>query len=805
MADDELPFHYVPPPDRNLGRRVDTYFILRVLLGKGGMGAAYLAEHEALPHVKCVFKLVLVEMLHHPMIISRYHNEAKALALLRHDNIVKLQGLGVLDDGQLYLRFEYVEGKSLDRYVADYGGRLPLRKAVNFIFQLCWALQHAHDRGVIHRDLKPDNLMIELDPQGSHNKERVKILDFGIAKVVASGVDMTGSGVQMGTPTYMAPEQVRNAAGVDGRADVFSLAQILYKLVTGNLPWGSADNSVEIYHRQRTQPPAWPPEDLMPREVAQVVHRALTIHPKVRPTAYEFAIELASRVKNGTALLAEVVPDWARSSVPHATTLPRPVELTPPAAPSALADDQVGGGAGGLPPLSVAAQLSSIAALSPADPPRTPVKDITAHASPRALATAAAPSVGAAAPAPQIALGGSATPPVTPRLPPTFVPAVHELSWHPPAPVLAELPTGLASQQFAAEEPPIEPRAPQLEVASEIELAEGTPGPLAYADAELPAVMVSHTLLSGLTSQVSAPGAPAPDHREPPPFVVLPAASTARSQSARSPRRKLVLSGTAACAIAAVAAFAIVRHGSRVASVDEHRGPVIATEAAPVRGFAVGNPEAGIGQGLPMQVDPPAPHHGIASSPDNQVTDVARSSVPATASRSAATPAAPARKPSAVATGDLVISRDAPPLAIPSSTRPTTGPARAQGTGEPRPSLTSPVDGSTANSTRARPHDAPVTASSAPPGGSPLPASPLPAGEQRPAPNPQPAAVKKGELVIEVNSWAVIWLNGKQDEAPYRAQLPAGRYRLRMQHEDKDETTTVLVRPNETTTVARDW
>jgi len=110
MADDELPFRYIPPPDPNLGRRVDTYFILRVLLGRGGMGAAYLAEHEGLSHVKCVIKLVLVEMLHHPMVISRYHNEAKALAVLRHDNIVKLQEFGVLDYGQLCLRLEYVEG-----------------------------------------------------------------------------------------------------------------------------------------------------------------------------------------------------------------------------------------------------------------------------------------------------------------------------------------------------------------------------------------------------------------------------------------------------------------------------------------------------------------------------------------------------------------------------------------------------------------------------------------------------------------------------------------------------------------------
>ena len=775
MADDALPFHYVPPPDRNLGRRIDIYFILRALLGKGGMGAAYLAEHEALPHVKCVFKLVLVEMLHHPMIISRYHNEAKALALLRHDNIVKLQGLGVLDDGQLYLRFEYVEGKSLDRYVADLGGRLPLRKAVNFIFQVCWALQHAHDRGVVHRDLKPDNLMIELDPQGSHNKERVKILDFGIAKVVPSGVDMTGSGVQMGTPTYMAPEQVRNAAGVDGRADVFSLAQILYKIVTGKLPWGSADNAVEIYHRQRTQAPAWPPEDLMPREVAQVVHRALVTRPEERPTAYEFAIELASRVKNGTALLAEVVPDWAKSSVPHATTLPRPVEPTPPAAPSALADDPVGNGTGAPPPLSVAAPLSSIAALSSADPP-PPVKDITAHASPRALATAAAPPVGAA-PAPHVALEGPATPPATPPLPPTFVPGVHELPWHPPAPVLAALPTGLASQQFAAEEPPLEPRAPQLEVASEIELAEGTPDPLAYADAELPAVMVSHTLLSGLTSDGSAPGAPAPDHREPPPFVMLPTAVAAGPQSTPSPRNKLILIGGAACAIAAVVAFAIVRLGSQVTPADEHQSVAIPTDAAPVRGVAVAKPEAGIAQGLPTQLAHPEPR--LDTKDAEQIAGPARAPLatatppPAPAPIRATTPAASIATLRVDARVDAASAAPAPRKshAEVSHALPPTSSLPNQATDAARP---------------ATPTSATTSA----------------------APAQKPSAVATGELVISVDPYAVVWLDNKKvGPTPLSIDVRAGQHRLRLVNEDLsiEKSIPVTVIAGKQTRVEETW
>jgi serine/threonine-protein kinase len=572
MADDELPIRYVPPPDPNLGRRVDTYFILRVMLGKGGMGAAYLAEHEALAHIKCVIKLVLVEMTRHPMIISRYHNEAKALALLRHDNIVKLHGLGVLDDGQLYLRFEYVEGKSLDRYLAEHGGRLPLRKAVNFVFQLCWALQHAHDRGVIHRDLKPDNMMIEVDPPGSHVKERIKILDFGIAKVVSGGADVTGSGMQMGTPTYMAPEQVTNAAGVDGRADVFSLAQVLYKIVTGGLPWGNPESSVEIYHRQRTQPPTWPAADLMPPEVVELVFRALSLRPDDRPTAHEFAIELASRIKNGTELLAKVVPDWVASTPPDATTLPRPAEPTPPAARSPHADAPAPGAA--------PSSSSNVVSLSSEAPPPEMVKDVTAHARPRSLATPASPVAVAAPRSPRVALDTPVTPPLPPPPPlPLYVPAG---SQRPLTPLIAALPTGLASQQFAAQEPPVELRAPQAEVASEIELATGTPGPLPYAHAELPAVLVSHTQLPGLTSQPNAPGVSRPDHREPPPFVTLPTDANPVAQRARSVRSKVVLLG-AACTLAAVAAFAISRLGSHATAADEQRSAAIPNDATPPR------------------------------------------------------------------------------------------------------------------------------------------------------------------------------------------------------------------------------
>jgi serine/threonine-protein kinase len=783
MADDELPFRYVPPPDPNLGRRVDLYFILRVLLGRGGMGAAYLAEHEALSHVKCVIKLVLVEMLHHPMIISRYHNEAKALAVLKHDGIVKLHGLGVLEDGQLYLRLEYVEGTSLDRYVAEHGGRLPLRKAVNFIFQLCSALQHAHDRGVIHRDLKPDNLMVEIDPQGAHVKERIKILDFGIAKVVSSTVDMTGSGIQMGTPTYMAPEQVTNAAGVDGRADIFSLGQILVKIVTGKLPWGSADNSVEIYHRQRSQPPAWPPEDLMSREVAEVVHRALSLNPEDRPPAQEFAIELAAKIpaepgeESGTEILRQVAPDWVRSTPPHVATLPHPVAANPGVALVESARAAVGprrAGIGELPPLNVVTVSSKA-------PAPGSVKDITAHASPRALATPAAPAVGAAARSPGVALNSPATPPVTHVLPPFVPPRV--LPWHPPMPVLAALPTGLVSQKFAAQEPPVEPRAPQVEVASEIELAAGTPGPQPYAHAELPAVMVSNTQLSGLTSQASASGVPAHGHPEPPPFVMLPTSFDAGPPRVRSARSKLVLLGAAACALAAVAAFAIARLGSHAATVDGRGSVAIASDAVPAPTVvAVAAPNAGIA-GNPPEQDAHAPRRdaGIAADATATAAEVTASATSAVATLRPAAPTDARPSPQDVRKDAHLVT--APELDAKSS------PA-VQTANAPSPTPSKVAD---------KPPD---IATSTTPSASLIrtPAKP---------PVPGDAAKSRTGVIVVPRSqaWVKVWIDQvDHGTTPVRAEkVPVGVHKVLLVAESHRETVMVTVAAGRESVIERNW
>jgi len=671
------------------------------------MGAAYLAEHEALAHIKCVIKLVLAELARHPMAISRYKTETEAVSRLKHDNIVKLQNFGVLEDGQLFMRFEYIEGKSLDRYVAECGGRLSLREAAYFAFQLCDALQYAHDVGVIHRDLKPDNLMIEANPPGSHLTERVKILDFGIAKVMASTTEHTGSGVSMGTPRFMAPEQVTNAAAATGRADVFSIAVIFYLLVTGKLPWGTPESDIAIYHKQKTEAPARPPEDVMPSEATDLLLRALSLVPDDRPTMREFAIELACAIPaesgrpSGTEILKDVKRRWVTSSPPHAQTLPRPAEDPAVAV---------------MPPQRADAGTGLAAALHPDAHPATPADDAREHppsASVHGVTASERPSARAASAAD--ARSSAAAGPVSPA---SLAATAREPSRRPPTPILAVLPTGLVSQRFAAQEPPVETRASPVTVASEIEMATGTPGPQPYAHAELPAIVVSTTQLSAAPRPVSAPSAPPIASVEPAPILVLPGAQRSR----RTARAWLLGSGL--LVLAAAGTFALV---------------------------------SGRSQNKPQIVESTsiAPRSSVA--PDSGAAAEAAASPPAAVETTAdhAARGDDARQPHSSEASSAI------------------RPASPHGEDKAR----------------------------AP--------SPEPAGSSRSTATPAAATREPGELAILVRPWAAIWLNGKSmpDGTPYRAQVPAGRYRIRIANDDLDkaETLTVTVSPHRTTIVERTW
>jgi serine/threonine protein kinase len=199
-------------------------------IGRGGMGVVFRARQRALDR-EVALKVLPGGAARPAGFTERFAREARALARLQHPGIVQIFDFGTSADGWCFLAMELVEGVNLRKMLAD--GRIPPKAALAIVPQICDALQYAHDHGVVHRDIKPENVLVT--PDG-----RVKIADFGLAKLVleARGALLTQTGVAMGTPLYMAPEQVERPADVDHRADIYSLGVVFYEMLTGELPLG---------------------------------------------------------------------------------------------------------------------------------------------------------------------------------------------------------------------------------------------------------------------------------------------------------------------------------------------------------------------------------------------------------------------------------------------------------------------------------------------------------------------------------------------------------------------------------------
>jgi len=273
--------------DGLIGAVLGNYRITSVL-NVGGMGSVYRAKHELLDRPAAI-KLLRPELTENAELVQRFFNEAKAATAIRHPGIVEVYDFGYTDAGHAYLVMEFLDGQPLSRAIGD-RGRFGELEAAQIARNIASALKGAHAKGIVHRDLKPDNIFVVPDPDG--REARVKVLDFGIAKLAtpqaSSERRRTLTGVLLGTPKYMAPEQAREAGTIDHRADLYSLGCILYELLVGEPPF-LADGAGEIIAMQLFTEPQPPSQRVaVSPEMEQLVLRLLAKEPGDRPqTAHD--------------------------------------------------------------------------------------------------------------------------------------------------------------------------------------------------------------------------------------------------------------------------------------------------------------------------------------------------------------------------------------------------------------------------------------------------------------------------------------------------------------------------------------
>ncbi len=221
---------FVPPEPARLAEKFPQLEILE-LLGQGGMGAVYKARQRQLDRLVAL-KILPPEVSKEPAFAERFSREARSLAKLNHPGLVSVFDFGRTEDGLYYFVMEFVDGTDLRRVIQ--AGQLRPAEALAIVPQICEALQFAHEEGIVHRDIKPENILLD-------KKGRVKIADFGLAKLLDRppiANTLTQAGQRMGTPHYMAPEQIEGAHEVDHRADIYSLGVVFYEMLTGQLPIG---------------------------------------------------------------------------------------------------------------------------------------------------------------------------------------------------------------------------------------------------------------------------------------------------------------------------------------------------------------------------------------------------------------------------------------------------------------------------------------------------------------------------------------------------------------------------------------
>jgi len=284
-------------PDLQTGSVIDGKYEILGVIGKGGMGTVYRARH------RFIQKDVAVKMLHPhfsdaEQVVQRFEREAMTSARLEHPNICAVTDSGRTPDSQLYIIMELIEGRSLQKIIAD-EAPLPVGRIMSITRQICSALEKAHEKKVIHRDLKPENIMVSQKEDGT---ETIKIMDFGIAKATlddAPATQLTTAGMVFGTPHYISPEQA-SGDPVDGRSDLYSLGCMLYEMAKGARPY-EADTVGMLLRKHVTGkiPEILPSGESGPmklKRLSDLVRRLMAKNPDDRPSTARDVTELLDKI-----------------------------------------------------------------------------------------------------------------------------------------------------------------------------------------------------------------------------------------------------------------------------------------------------------------------------------------------------------------------------------------------------------------------------------------------------------------------------------------------------------------------------
>ena len=304
--------------DRFLGRTIAARYRLIRRLGSGGMSVVYLARHELIARLSAI-KILRPELSLITEHRERFLREARAVNRINHENIVEITDVGE-SDGIAYLVMEFVEGESL--LVTIQRGRVSWPRALRIGMQVASALARAHQMGVIHRDLKPENILLVKRSATDNESEHVKLTDFGIAKVMGEP-SLTLNEQLFGTPGYIAPEYV-GGLGIDGRSDIYSLAVVVYELITGVLPFEGKGQS-ELLLKPLTSAPIPPSHRIegLPPDLESLLLRCLARDPAERPHDAFAVHDAFADIVRRFAGSASVAPLRSASGAPPPPTDPR--------------------------------------------------------------------------------------------------------------------------------------------------------------------------------------------------------------------------------------------------------------------------------------------------------------------------------------------------------------------------------------------------------------------------------------------------------------------------------------------------